>query len=44
MEAKSMSFQALKVVLIHMHDIYALLTVKHKKDIFNFAARLLTDA
>ena len=44
MEAKSMPFQAWRVVLIHVHDIYALPTVKHKKSIFNFAAQLLTDA
>ena len=31
MEAKSLPFQALKVVLIHVHYIYALPTVKHKK-------------
>ena len=44
MEAKSMPFQAWRVVLIHVHDIYALPTVKHKKSIFNFVAQLRTDA
>ena len=44
MEAKSMPYQAWRVVLIRVHDICALLTVKHKKSIFNFVAQLLTDA